>query len=103
MKAYIRPINQISKKQREAIRKVTEEQLKLDRQGLTRRLFKIFCVALNKEYGFGKQRLHHLIGMVQELANERPNDEVFWSHVDRKVIDEIGMDFSREDYDLLDE
>lgn len=103
MKAYIRPINQVSKKQRQAIRQVTAEQLKKDRQDLMRRFFKLLCISLNSKFGFGRQRLYEVIGMIQELANERAKDEVFWSHVDRKVIDEIGMDFSREDYDLLDE
>lgn len=103
MKAYIRPINKVTNKQREAIRQVTAEQLKNDRQDLMRRLFKVFCISLNSQYGFGRDRLYKVISMVQELANERADDEVFWFHVDRKVIDEIGMDFSREDYDLLDE
>ena len=103
MKAYIRPINKVTNKQREAIRQVTAEQLEKDRQDLMRRFFKLLCIILNDEHGLGRKRLYKIVGRIQELANERANDEVFWFHVDRKVIDEIGMDFNREDYDLLDE
>jgi hypothetical protein len=93
----------LSKNQQTKLRAEVAKEIEKQRQDLTRRLFKIFCAMLNQEFGFGKSRLCHLLTMVNELSNERAKDEVFWAHIDRKVIDEIGLDFSREDYDLMDE
>lgn len=98
MKARL-PIN---RKDKDRIRE--EVALEYDRQGqaMTRRVFKLFCVALNQQYGFGKDRLSRLLRRVNYLSDEAQRDEVFWTHIDTLLIEQMGMDFPREDYGVMD-
>ena len=80
-----------------------EVKAEYDRQGqdLSRRHIKLFCVALNQEFGFGKKRLLRLIQAYGDLGAERKDDEIFWYHIDRH-LEQIGLDFPREDYEVMD-
>ena len=85
--------------------KVKEEvAMEYERQGAdaTRRLFKLFCVSLNKKYGFGKIRISKVLQEVEELSLESKKDEAFWTHTDKVVIDQIGIDFEKENYEVID-
>lgn len=79
-----------------------EKQRQAQNEEFTRRTMKTFCVALNQEFGFGKDRLMRLISKVLEIGKEREQDEVFWAHIDRYVIEHIGLEFEREDYEKMD-
>ena len=92
----------VDPKMQERIRNEVVEHFKEQSNEMTRRIMKIFCVALNQEYGFGKDRLMKLIAKVEELSTEREQDEVFWSHVDRYVNEHIGMAFDEENYERMD-
>lgn len=59
------------------------------------------CLALHEEFGWGHERLLRLIGTINALAEEHETDEVYWTHVDR-VMDQLGMAFAKEDYDIVD-
>lgn len=107
MKARIPTENKISKKQRDEIKQYVfdevQKYLQKEYEDCTRRLFKLMAVELNKKYGFGKKRLTDLFDACGERAiKERQKDEIFWEHVDRVVIDQIGLDFLKEDYNEMD-
>lgn len=91
----------VDKKMQERIRNEVKEEFTRQSNNMTRRHFKLFCVALNQEFGFGKDRLMRLIGKVEEIGTEREQDEVFWSHIDR-YVKHLGLDFPDEDYDRMD-
>lgn len=55
-----------------------------------------FQRSLNEMYGFGKRRLECVLGQISDLAAEHERDEVYWAHIDRVVIDGLGMEFARE-------
>ena len=80
-----------------------EVKAEYDRQGqdLSRRHIKLICVALNEHFGFGKDRLLKLVQAYGDLSAERKDDEVFWSHIDR-YLERIGLDFPKEDYEVMD-
>ena len=59
-----------------------------------RRFFKLACLALNQDFGFGTHRLQKFIVTAGEHAGNR--DEVFWWHVDKQLIDQLGLPFERE-------
>ena len=61
-----------------------------------RRFFKLMCVSLNDDFGFGKNRLIRLIQKISKIAAEHEHDEVYWTHVDRR-IEQLGLEFSKED------
>lgn len=96
-------------KARVTLDKKTKERINLevkaeyDRQGqeLSRRHIKLICVALNEHFGFGKDRLLKLVQAYGDLGAERKDDEIFWSHIDR-YLERIGLDFPKEDYEVMD-
>jgi len=66
-----------------------------------RRYFKIVCVVLHK-HGYGKNRLNQIIGEIGELAAQAENDEIFWEHIDKLLIDQMGINFDKENYKEMD-
>lgn len=100
MKARL-PLN---RKHKDRIRQ--EVAVEYDRQGreMTRRIFKLFCLALNKQYGFGHDRLCKVMNLVSQMSAESTVDEAFWTHVDRAVVDQLNMGdyFEKENYNVMD-
>lgn len=92
----------VSNKQMAAIRQEVAKELTRQEQGYARRLFKLFCASLHQEYGFGKKRCMRAMNMANALAEEHEHDEVFWHHIDTLVIDQLGLEFSRENYEEVD-
>ena len=101
MRARMRPADILSKDQKDAIRQYTKEELTRQAQGNVRRLFKLMCLSLHEEFGFGRDRCNRLIQRINDLAAEHETDEVYWTHVDR-VMEEIGVEFIAENYDEVD-
>lgn len=93
----------IDKQFQQRIRDEVEAEFQKQSNDMAQRVFKLFCVALHQTFGFGKYRLSRQLQAVNELSTEREQDEIFWTHVDRIVIEYIGLDFPREDYDKMDE
>ena len=93
----------VDKKFQERIRNEVKEQFHKQSNDMAQRFFKLFCVCLNQEFGFGKYRLSKLIQAVNDVSTEREQDEIFWAHIDRIVIEYIGLDFKKEDYERMDE
>ena len=96
MKARIPAAARLSKRQMSALREAADEAVKQREQERIRRLFKLMCISLNELYGFGKRRLECVLGQISDLAEEHDRDEVYWAHVDRVVIDGLGVKFERE-------
>ena len=66
------------------------------RDEFSRKLFKLMCYVLNEKYNFGNQRLSNLIIEIAELIKEADTDVIFWEHIDRHVIDRLGLKFERD-------
>ena len=67
-----------------------------------RRYYKLVAVALNNRFGFGKKRILEVFDEISELSRQREQDEIFWAHMDKIVINQIGLEFERENYNDLD-
>ena len=65
MKAILPINNKLKRQVRQEVAKEYERQW----QDATRRIFKLFCIALNEKYGFGKNRL--LSVLEQPLLSSR--------------------------------
>lgn len=87
----------VTKKVKSSVRKCVAEELDRQEKQRTRRIYKLLCAALNRRYGFGKSRLLVTISDISSLAVQHDEDEIFWAHIDRLVIDQIGMPFDREE------
>ena len=96
MKAHI-PLS--GKMKKDALAEIKIEVAK-EREQVTeqivRRTLKLVLFELNDNYGFGLQRLNAIIGGVNDLTVKSQDDEIFWEHIDRQLIDRIGLDFQRD-------
>ena len=102
MWARIKPADITTKKEKEAIRQYVAEELEKQKNDTMRRLFKLFCAAIHEEHGHGKYRLSRTLEKVTCFCSERENDPVFWSHID-KLMEQIGLEFQKEDYEEMGE
>ena len=103
MNARIKLKNKLSSKQRADIEAYAREVHQNEAVNNARRLLKIVCVALNQRYKFGHDRLLVLLGEIDRLAESQKEDLVFWSHIDREVIDYLKLPFVPEDYERMGE
>lgn len=94
------------KQQKELDRYIFDKGMEIyqdEATGLMRRCYKVMAAILNEKFGFGKSRLMKLFESTANIAHERQTDEIFWKHLDDVVINQIGLEFDREDYSDLEE
>ena len=87
----------LSKNQLKKVNAEIDKMIKHKHEQSIRRYMKIMCHVLNEHYGFGKHRLSKVISEIGKLSAESDTDEIFWEHIDRIVIDYMGLNFKRED------
>lgn len=92
---------QFTNKQKAAIRENVAQELRRQQQDNIRRVFKLLCASLHEEYGFGKVRCMRIIDRINKTAAEHEQDEVYWHHIDT-LMEQLGIAFEREDYDIVD-
>lgn len=99
MKARMKPGSTLTNRQKEDLQEYIHievaKHLQTEREGATRRLFKLMAVALNELYGFGMDRTLRLITDINERLED--DDPVFWTHIDQRVK-QIGLQFQDEDW-----
>lgn len=98
MKAHY---NKFDKNHKKKIRNEVAKEFQKQSDDMARRFFKLFCVALHQEFGFGKDRFTRVIEKIQEISSEREQDEVFWSHIDI-YCKHLGFEFPEENYERMD-
>lgn len=107
MKVRIATLDSLTKKQRDEIDKYIKtrglEIYQAEAEGNFRRYYKLLAVSLNKKFGFGKKRILEVFEDISELSKERDKDTVFWSHIDKIVIDQLGIKLEKEEYQYLDD
>lgn len=90
----------ISSKQRKRLQQealaVCKAEVERQKDIMSRRIIKLFCYALNEHYHFGHDRLEQLILKVSELIIEGYDDEIFWEHIDRNLIDRLKLELERD-------
>ena len=88
MKARIPGRRALLKPDKQAVRDYVDQHQK----DVTRRLQKLACVALHLEFGFGKERLGKFLMKMNGLMGV----ELLWWHIDKLLIDQVGLEFDRE-------
>lgn len=83
-------------KQKALIRQEIRRELDRQEQQRVRREYKLLCVVLHELYGFGAGRLSAVLNRLSSLSAEHDADEIFWEHIDRVVIRELGIPFEEE-------
>ena len=92
----------IPKEMRERVYQFARDEIERQQKTATLRLYKICILALALEFGFGKGRALKFVRKVNELVLQADTDEAFSYHLDKRVIDQMGLDFEREDYERWD-
>lgn len=100
MKAIIPHKNKWNKTTKKAVYDFVKDDFNKAKQVFVRRLFKLFGYVLHNEFGFGTNRLNKAFMEVTELLNEMSTDELFWEHLDHIIIDQLKLEFDREDIDI---
>ena len=107
MRVRINPLINMSTKEKKELNEYMAQRAKKiydeEATGLVRRCYKTFAVALHQKYGFGRNRLIKLMDELTDISKLRNIDDVFWKHLDDIIINEIKLDFEREDYKELEE
>ena len=70
-----------------------EEEKTID---ITRRVLKTIIYTLNTEYGYRIKRISRLFNSFTKMLEESSKDEVYWEHIDRVVVDKLGLPFERD-------
>lgn len=70
-----------------------EEEKTID---ITRRVLKTIIYTLNTEYGYGIKRITRLFNSFTKMLENSSKDEVYWEHIDRVVVDKLGLPFERD-------
>lgn len=63
---------------------------------ITRRVLKTMIYVLNTEYGYGIKRIARLFNSFTKMLEESDKDEVYWEHIDRVVVEKLGLPFERD-------
>ncbi len=83
---------------KQEIDKIWEETEKQKYEDLTRRILKTFVFVMYTEFGWGTIRLNRLIKAFNTCLEQSDTDIVYWEHIDRAVIDHLGLNFGKRDY-----
>lgn len=67
-----------------------------EREDMTRRIIKTLLFCLHKEFGFGVGRCARAFHSFAEHLTKSNEDEVYWEHIDRVVIDQMKLPFCRD-------
>lgn len=78
------------------IRAMVEQEREAQKNQMSRRFFKLSAVALNDRFGFGAMRIERFFNEIEQLILSAQEDEIFWEHIDKQVIDRLGFDFERD-------
>ena len=87
-----RMLSEVEIEVKKAWEKVEEEKT-ID---ITRRVLKTIIYTLNTEYGYGIKRISRLFNSFTKMLEESSKDEVYWEHIDRVVVDKLGLPFERD-------
>ena len=87
-----RMLSEVEIEVKKAWEKVEEEKT-ID---ITRRVLKTIIFTLNTEYGYGIKRITRLFNSFTKMLEESSKDEVYWEHIDRVVVDKLGLPFERD-------
>lgn len=96
MKARIPVTNAQKRLIREEARREYEKVREKECEDITRRLLKVMCESLHDVFGFGNGRLMVTLNDITRRLEHMADDECFWEHRDKLVIDKLGLPFERD-------
>ncbi len=92
MKARIPAKQILTKQMQKAAMELAEEKREEIAKELIVQIVKVAAINLNRNFGFGHQRLIRFIETVTEMFEEHREDELYWYHVDKILKEELKID-----------
>lgn len=92
MKARIPAKQRLSKQMQDSIKESVRKEREKQSKELIEQILKVSLINLNRNFGFGQQRLIKFIDTVTDMFEEHREDELYWYHVDKILKEELKID-----------
>ena len=92
MKARIPAKQRLSKQMQDSIKEIVRKEREKQSKELIEQILKVSRINLNRNFGFGQQRLIKFIDTVTDMFEEHREDELYWYHVDKILKEELKID-----------
>lgn len=90
--------NFVNKQQQELYERKIDEMQK----GFSILYEKLLIYTLHTEFGYGEKRLKQMFEAVVAQVDNMHDDPIFWSRVDKDVIDNLHFDYPRCDCEFME-
>ena len=92
MKARIPAKQRLLKQMQDSIKEIVRKEREKQSKELIEQILKVSLINLNRNLGFGQQRLIKFIDTVTDMFEEHREDELYWYHVDKILKEELKID-----------
>ena len=92
MKARIPAKQILTKQMQNSIKEIVSKEREKQSKELIAQILKVSLINLNRNFGFGQQRLIKFLDTVTEMLREHMHDELYWYHVDKILKEELKID-----------
>ena len=92
MKARIPAKQRLSKQMKNSIKEIVNKEREEQSKALMEQILKVTLINLNRNFGFGQQRLIKFLDTVTDMFREHIHDELYWYHVDKILKEELKID-----------
>lgn len=92
MKARIPAKQILTKQMQKFIKEIVSKEREKQSKELIAQILKVSLINLNRNFGFGQQRLIKFLDTVTEMFREHMHDELYWYHVDKILKEELKID-----------
>lgn len=96
MKAHIPMTSQLRKSVNKDIERYAKLEVERQSEVMIRKFFKLGAWVLNEDFGFGHDRIMKFVRQVSVLIDKSREDEIFWEHIDRQIVDRLDIPFDRD-------
>lgn len=93
MKARIPAKQSLSRQMQAYIQDLVTKEREEQSKKLIEQILKVSLINLNRNFGFGQQRLIKFIDTVTDMFEEHREDELYWYHVDKILKEELKIDW----------
>lgn len=92
MKARIPAKQILTKQMQNSIKEIVSKEREKRSKELIAQILKVSLINLNRNFGFGQQRLIKFLDTVTAMFREHIHDELYWYHVDKILKEELKID-----------
>ena len=92
MKARIPAKQRLSKQMQDSIKEIVSKEREKQGKELIEQILKVSLINLNRNFGFGQQRLIKFLDTVTDMFEEHREDELYWYQEEKNLKEELKVD-----------